>query len=118
MMLDLPSTKRLKSYLHHYTSEPHLAGTPSDKRQAEWTAQKFTEFGIPNTKIETYYPLLNYPISRRLAIVSGPEYLRYNATLKEERIDEDPSTENPDIVPLFHGKSNLSTWEQKAAICY
>lgn len=103
-MLDLPSSKRLKSYLKNYTSEAHLAGTDSDYRQAEWTLQKFTEFGIPNAKIDTYYPYLNYPISRRLAIVSGPEHLRYNATLKEEAVKEDPSTKNPDVVPLFHGK--------------
>lgn len=104
MMLDLPSAKRLKNYLRNYTSEPHLAGTESDKRQAEWTREKLNEFGIPNAKIETYWPLLNYPISRRLAIVSGPEYLRYNASLKEERVEEDESTSNPDIVPLFHGR--------------
>lgn len=83
---------------------PHVAGTESDRIQAKWTRDKFTEFGIPNAEIKTYYPLLNYPISHRLAIVSGPEYLRYNATLKEDRVDEDPSTEDPDIVPLFHGK--------------
>ncbi|KAG0780290.1 hypothetical protein G6F22_010166 [Rhizopus arrhizus] len=109
MMLDLPSSKRLKSYLKNYTSEPHVAGTLSDKRQAEWTRQKFNEFGIPGAKIETYYPLLNYPVSRRLAIVSGPEELRYEAKLKEDRIDEDPTTENPDIVPLFHGYSKNGT---------
>lgn len=103
MMLDLPSPKRLRYYLQNYTSEPHLAGTEADKRQAEWTLEKFTEFGIPNAEIKTYYPLLNYPVSHRLAIVSGPEYLRYNASLKEDRVKEDPSTKNPDITPAFHG---------------
>ena len=104
MMLDLPSAKRLRHYLQSYTAEPHLAGTKADKKQAEWTRAKFTEFGIPNAEIKTYYPLLNYPVSHRLALVSGPEELRYTATLKEKRIEEDPSTENPDIVPLFHGR--------------
>ncbi|KAI7898767.1 uncharacterized protein BX663DRAFT_442416 [Cokeromyces recurvatus] len=108
-MLDLPSTKRLKSYLKNYTSVPHLAGTESDRQQAEWTREKLNEFGIPETKIETYYPLLNYPVSRRLAIVSGPKYLQYNATLKETSVHEDPSTTNPDIVPLFHGYSKNGT---------
>lgn len=107
MMLDLPSPKRLRQYLKTYTSEPHLAGTEADQRQAEWTRQKFTEFGIPNAEIKTYYPLLNYPISHRLSIVSGPEHLRYNATLKEDRVMEDESTKNPDIIPAFHGNSNL-----------
>ncbi|ORE09673.1 Zn-dependent exopeptidase [Rhizopus microsporus var. microsporus] len=108
-MLNLPSPKRLRSYLKTYTSEPHVAGTLSDKRQAEWTRQKFNEFGIPDSKIVTYYPLLNYPVSRRLEIVSGPEELRYVAKLKEDRIEEDPSSENPDIVPLFHGYSKNGT---------
>lgn len=107
MMLDLPSAKRLKGYLKNYTSVPHVAGTESDRRQAEWTRDKFTEFGIPKAEIKTYYPLLNYPISHRLALVSGPEYLRYNATLTEDVIDEDPTSVNPDIVPLFHGKDNF-----------
>jgi N-acetylated-alpha-linked acidic dipeptidase len=105
MMLDLPSPQRLKGYLKEYTSEPHLAGTDADKRQAEWTRKKFNDFGIPDAHIETYYPLLNYPVSHRLAIVSGPEELRYEAKLKEDRVNEDPSTEDPDIVPLFHGKN-------------
>ncbi|KAI9265440.1 hypothetical protein EDC94DRAFT_517037 [Helicostylum pulchrum] len=108
-MLDLPSAKRLRHYLQNYTSVPHLAGTEADRLQAEWTRDKFTEFGIPNAEIKTYYPLLNYPVSHRLAIVSGPEELRYVAKLKEERIDEDPSTEDPDIIPLFHGYSKNGT---------
>ncbi|KAI8981818.1 hypothetical protein BDF20DRAFT_818507 [Mycotypha africana] len=108
-MLELPSIKRVKSFLKNYTSEPHLAGTETDKKQAIWTREKWNEFGIPDTKIETYYPLLNYPISRRLAIVSGPEYLRYNATMEEAIVDEDNDTINPNIVPLFHGYSKNGT---------
>ncbi|KAI7884133.1 uncharacterized protein EV154DRAFT_428000 [Mucor mucedo] len=108
-MLDLPSAHRLRQYLKTYTSEPHLAGTEADRRQAEWTRTKFTEFGIPNAEIKTYYPLLNYPISHRLSIVSGPEHLRYNASLKEDRVHEDPSTDDPDIVPAFHGYSKNGT---------
>ncbi|RCH80400.1 hypothetical protein CU098_002186 [Rhizopus stolonifer] len=113
MMLDLPSSNRLKSYLRNYTSEPHVAGTPSDKRQAEWTREKFNEFGIPDAKIKTYYPLLNYPVSHRLAIVSGPEELRYEAKLKEDIVDEDPTTANPDSIPLFHGYSKNGTAKGK-----
>ncbi|KAI8331967.1 hypothetical protein EDC96DRAFT_451662 [Choanephora cucurbitarum] len=108
-MLDLPSAKRLKGYLKHYTSEPHIAGSPNDRHLAEWTQQKMNEFGIPNTKIETYWPLLSHPVSQRLAIVSGPEDLRYVAKLKEDRIPGDEFTENPDVTPLFHGFSRNGT---------
>ncbi|KAI8969813.1 hypothetical protein BDB01DRAFT_731867 [Pilobolus umbonatus] len=106
-MIDLPSTDSLRSYLSNYTSIPHLAGTPNDKLQAEWTREKFMEFGIPDTKIETYYPLLNYPISQRLAIVSGPDDLRYEARLKEDPIND--TVQDPNAIPMFHGYSKNGT---------
>ncbi|KAI9261068.1 hypothetical protein BY458DRAFT_516187 [Sporodiniella umbellata] len=113
MMLDLPSSRRLRSYLKNYTSEAHVAGTLSDRRQAEWTREKFNEFGIPNAEINTYYPLLNYPVSHRLELVSGPEEFRYKAKLMEDAIDEDPTTQDPNRVPLFHGYSKNGTAQGK-----
>lgn len=102
-MLDLPDNENIRGYLKHYTSVAHLAGTESDKSQAEWTRDKFIEFGIANTTIKTYYPLLNYPVKHRLAIVSGPEELRYEAELREDVVDEDETSKDPDNVPTFHG---------------
>lgn len=102
-MLDLPDNENIRGYLKHYTSVAHLAGTESDRSQAEWTRDKFIEFGIANTTIKTYYPLLNYPVKHRLAIVSGPEELRYEAELREDVVDEDETSKDPDNVPTFHG---------------
>lgn len=79
IILDLPSNQSVRDYLKIYTSEAHLAGTPNDKKQAEWTRDQFESFGL-ETKIDTYWPLLNYPISHRLALVSGPENLRFEAS--------------------------------------
>lgn len=103
-MLGLPSNNSIRGYLKEYTSVAHLAGTEHDKKQAEWTKEKFIEFGITNTTIKTYYTLLNYPVERRLAIVSGPEELRYEASLREDVVDEDETSKNQDAVPTFHGK--------------
>lgn len=106
-MLDFPSKDNIREYLKYYTSEAHLAGTEADKRQAEWTRDKFIEFGISDTSIETYYPLLNYPVSRRFGIVSGPKEFQYEAELREDPVEEDPTSHDPDVVPTFHGKEHL-----------
>jgi N-acetylated-alpha-linked acidic dipeptidase len=105
LMLELPSNDNIRGYLKTYTSEAHLAGTESDKRQAEWTRNQFQSFGL-NSTIETYWPMLNYPISHRFGIVTGPEDLRYEAKLT---VDEDETSKNPDNVPLFHGYSKNGT---------
>lgn len=103
-MMEIPSTASIMEHLRYYTSDTHLAGTYGDKLQAEWTRNRFLEYGISNTTIETYYPLLNYPLERRVAIVSGPIELRYEAKLVEDVVDEDESTKKGVTMPAFHGK--------------
>ncbi|KAI9313399.1 hypothetical protein BX666DRAFT_1864081, partial [Dichotomocladium elegans] len=80
-----------------------------DKRTAEYTRDKFIEYGITNTTTQTYYPLLNYPIRRRLAIVSGPKEFQYEASLREDPVEEDETSKDPDVVPTFHGYSKNGT---------
>ncbi|KAL0137033.1 hypothetical protein V8B55DRAFT_1393706 [Mucor lusitanicus] len=108
LMLESPSTENLRSYLKTYTSEAHVAGTPNDKKQAEWTRDQFESFGL-KTKIDTYWPLLNYPISHRLALVSGPKHLRFEAKLTEDPVDEDEITRDINAVPSYHGYSKNGT---------
>lgn len=103
-VIQIPSAESVRGFLQKYTSEPHLAGTEADRRQAEWTRDKWLEFGIEDVEIETYYPLLNYPLEQRLALVSGPKELRFEASLKEDVVDEDETSKDPEAVPTFHGK--------------
>ncbi|KAI8062159.1 hypothetical protein BC940DRAFT_244639 [Gongronella butleri] len=107
-MLSFPSADQVHENLRIYTSEAHLAGTESDRRQAEWTREKFEEYGI-DAEIATYYPLLNYPINRRLGLISGPEEFQYEASLREDPVEEDETSHNPDVVPTFHGYSKNGT---------
>lgn len=98
----------MHDYLKIYTSEAHLAGTKTDKKQAEWTLDQFESFGL-DTKIDTYWPLLNYPISHRFALVTGPKHLRYEAKLTEDPVEEDETSRDPNVVPTFHGYSKNGT---------
>ncbi|KAG1057559.1 hypothetical protein G6F43_000608 [Rhizopus delemar] len=106
--LELPSKDNIREYLKTYTSKAHLAGSANDKEQAEWTRDQFESFGLETT-IETYWPLLNYPISHRFAIVSGPDHLRYEAKLTEDPVEEDETSRDPNVVPTFHGYSKNGT---------
>lgn len=103
MIKTIPSTESIRDFFHTLASQPHLAGSHNDKLQAEWTRSKWEEFGIPNNTIETYYPWMNTPKTRRLAIVSGPEEFLYEAKLEEESVPEDPASSHPDAPPTFHG---------------
>ncbi|CAO3596435.1 unnamed protein product [Absidia cylindrospora] len=53
LVISLPSAQNTHDYLKKYTSEAHLAGTPADERQAQWTMDKFAEFGLKAKSIPT-----------------------------------------------------------------
>jgi N-acetylated-alpha-linked acidic dipeptidase len=93
LIKDLPSSQSIHEFFEHYASYSQLAGSNTDLKLAKWTRDKFTDFGLTNATIETYYPYLNYPIRRELAIISGPQELLYEADL----------TEPKDTTPAFHG---------------
>jgi N-acetylated-alpha-linked acidic dipeptidase len=92
--------ERAKAHLKHLTSVPHTAGTPQDYQQALWMQDKFKEFGLPDVKIETYWPLLNAPQTQSLSLLSP---FTYKAILKEKKIIQDPSSYNESSVPPFFG---------------
>lgn len=103
LLLNIPSTAVLRNNLKYHTSTPHLTGTENDYILANWTRDQFLEYGI-EAEIKEYWPYLNYPISRRLAVVLSPNSdLLYEAELKEDVIDEDSTSQMQDAVPTFHG---------------
>ena len=75
--------------------------------QAEWTRDLWSEFGIPRTEIVSYDMYLNYPLDHRLALLEDGE-VKFEATLEEDVLPEDPTTSLPDSVPVFHGYSAAS----------
>lgn len=88
---------------HYMTSGPHLLG--QSEALANWTADKFTEFGFPEVSIETYDVYANYPVSHSVSI-DGKKL-----SLKEDKLDEDETTRRNDSIPTFHGYSASGTAE-------
>ncbi|KAH9850769.1 Zn-dependent exopeptidase [Lenzites betulinus] len=60
----------------------------------------------PNAWIDTYYPLMNTPLDRSLAILNEDRSTLWEAQLEEEPDSRDPDAEkHKDAVPAFHGFS-------------
>ncbi|KAI1638741.1 hypothetical protein F4809DRAFT_598799 [Biscogniauxia mediterranea] len=113
ILLDTPSASKASEWSKYYTAGPHLAG--KNLSQAEWTRDRWNEWGI-NSDIVAYDTYINYPVDHRLALLeksksksessgAGTWKVAYEATLKEDIIDEDPTTQLQDSVPTFHGYS-------------
>lgn len=81
-----------------YTSEPHLPGT--NYGFVEWTARKFEEYGL-KSEVDTYDIYVSYPHEHSLKLLSSEDELVYEAPLKEDELEEDPTSVGDDLVPTF-----------------
>src|SRR5205823_13620977 len=80
-LINLVSPQRCRTFLRSLTSEPHVAGTPGDRRISEYIAGEFRRDRL-ETEIVEYKVLLSYPkhvsvdliapVSRRLANPEPP----------------------------------------------
>ncbi|EDO19328.1 hypothetical protein Kpol_1036p74 [Vanderwaltozyma polyspora DSM 70294] len=85
-----------------YTSIPHLAG--QGKELLEFTAEKFKEYGL-ETEVESFDIYLNYPVDNGLKLIKDDSEVVYEASLKEDELEDDPTTIGDDLIPTFHGYS-------------
>jgi N-acetylated-alpha-linked acidic dipeptidase len=76
------------------TGEPHVAGTPGDRRQVERLVAFFRGLGL-ETEVHEFRPYLARPVAARLEILDegGPIAL----DLRERQFAEDPSLGHPDL---------------------
>lgn len=99
--MKIPSASLAYEHLSYYTSLPHVAGTPGDYQTALYTHQKFKSYGL-TSRIEEETVLLNYPISRHVAVVS-PANSTYTCVMKEDVEPSDPTSGDPRVIPTFNG---------------
>ncbi|KAK0656557.1 hypothetical protein B0T16DRAFT_343726 [Cercophora newfieldiana] len=110
ILLDTPSSEKAEEWSRYYTSGPHLAG--KNLSQAVWTKDKWEEFGV-RSEIVPYDVYINYPVDHRLALLEKKEEsdgasswkVAFEASLTEDAIDEDPTSDLNDRIPTFHGYS-------------
>ncbi|HET7217967.1 MAG TPA: PA domain-containing protein, partial [Vicinamibacterales bacterium] len=74
--LDLPAPERIRAVHQFLTSEPHAAGSDRDRQLAEWTRDRFREFGFDEVEVVTHDVLLPRPLSvaiEKLAATHAPD---------------------------------------------
>ncbi|KAL8696539.1 MAG: hypothetical protein Q9224_002742 [Gallowayella concinna] len=115
ILLNTPNETKAREWSEYYTSGPHLAG--KNLTQALWTRERWQQFGVSDSSIATYDVYLNYPLNHRLALlesksrksegrVAGITYdVRYECSMEEDVLEEDPTTGLDNRVPTFHGYS-------------
>ena len=113
ILLDTPDSALARQWSSYYTAGAHLAG--KNLSQAEWTRDKWEEFGV-KSEIISYDVYINYPVDHRLALLEQSNKahdesttttwkVSYEASLTEDILDDDPSSSSPDRIPTFHGYS-------------
>ncbi|KAI6180332.1 Glutamate carboxypeptidase 2-like family protein [Aphelenchoides besseyi] len=58
---DFVDGERIRQNLRDFTTDPHVAGTPANKRVAEKIADKWRSYGLSNVHFDSYRVLLSYP---------------------------------------------------------
>ncbi len=94
----------ISDWSYFYTHGDHIGGR--NRTMAQWTADRWSENGVPSTLAE-YMVYLNYPpaeggTSLELTFRNGSTY---KPTLIEEALPVDDVTNSPNRIPSFHGYS-------------
>ena len=122
VLLDTPNEEKARQWSQYYTAGPHLAG--KNLSQAIWTRERWQEFGVQSSIVD-YDIYINYPAGHRLALLekkskSKTEFaeeeqegvigkmkykVKYECSLEEDVLDEDPTSGLDNRIPTFHGYS-------------
>src|SRR5215472_2792469 len=98
----VPDPERAEEHLRILTSAPHVAGSPEDRKTAEYVAQKFKEAGL-QTDIVEYKVWMNRPAEISVT-VTAPANVKMNGPTREH-VSSDPYQDDPRILQGFSGSS-------------
>jgi N-acetylated-alpha-linked acidic dipeptidase len=99
VFLDTPTPENARKWLFQLTEEPHVAGTPAEKKVADWVQGKFKEFGLEVGAVK-YDVFLNHPKSVSLKMTAPRNE---ELSLMEDSIPQDKDSTSRGQFPAFHG---------------
>ncbi|HLQ51305.1 MAG TPA: hypothetical protein VK129_07380, partial [Terriglobales bacterium] len=97
--LAVPDAKLAEEHLRILTAEPHIAGSPEDKKTADYVAQKFREAGF-DVEVAEYKIWMNLPAEVSVSI-TNPPMPDYHAP-RPEHVNGDAFQDDPRITPGFN----------------
>lgn len=96
------STETTGSYFRYLTEDPHPAGSEKNYQLAEYTRDRFLEFGLENVELRRYDVYL--PLPRRVSVrMVAP--LEYEASLKEDGYPVDKDSYASEVGISYMGMS-------------
>src|SRR5438045_5814431 len=98
----VPAGASAREHLRRLTAEPHIAGTKEDYATAVYVRDQMRSFGL-QAELKECQVWLNYP--KTDPIVELISVRRERLTVREAVLNEDPTSSNPKITPLFNGYS-------------
>jgi N-acetylated-alpha-linked acidic dipeptidase len=90
--LDLPSADRIRDAHRLLTDKPHVAGSARDRELAEWTRDRFREYGLEEVDITTHEVLLPWPEETSVEMTAPRPW---RASMREEPVEGDRYTQIP-----------------------
>lgn len=100
--LAVPDPKLAREHLRILTVAPHIAGSPEDRKTAEYVAQKFREAGL-ETRIDEYKVWLNLPREILIEATAPPGLKMHGPT--REHVEGDSFQDDPRVVMPFNSSS-------------
>lgn len=97
--IDTPTAANARKWLQALTEEPHVAGTPAEKKVAEYVRDRMTEFGL-QVEMVKYDVFLNHPSKVSLTMI---EPTRQELSLIEDYYPQDKDSTMRGQFPAFHG---------------
>lgn len=99
VVLDTVTPASARKWLAALTEEPHVAGTPAEKKVADYVLARFKEFGL-SAELVRYDVFLNHPRQVSLKLVSP---VTEELKLREDPYDVDKDSSADGMFPAFHG---------------
>ena len=111
--LAVPDPRLAQQHLRILTAAPHIAGSPEDRKTAEYVAAKFREAGL-DTRIDEYRVWLSLP-REILVEATAPAGLKMHGPTREH-VAGDPYQDDPRVVMPFNAGS--PSGEVEAEVVY
>jgi len=99
VFVDTVNPASARTWLAALTEEPHVAGTPAEKKLADYVLARFKEFGI-EAELVRYDVFLNHPKHVSLKLIAPVEQ---ELKLTEDPYDVDKDSTQDGMFPAFHG---------------
>jgi len=111
--LEVPDRQLAKKHLQVLTAVPHVAGTPEDRRTAEYVLQKYQAAGL-DAHLQEYKVWMALPLDVRVDVVAPEGVVMHGPS--PERVNDDPFQKDPRILPAFNEYS--PSGDVTAAVVY